>query len=92
MVAEVAVVGVDDIDFGQRIAAVVKVHEGGASALPMLADLKQWSRERAASYKAPSELWLVDTIPRNAMGKVNKTKLLQTLEATGHTPTRFVAS
>ena len=68
-VAECAVVGVEDPDWGERICVAVEPREG---ATPTLEGLQAWARERLAPYKLPRELRLVDALPRNAMGKVVK--------------------
>jgi malonyl-CoA/methylmalonyl-CoA synthetase len=68
-IAECAVIGVDDEEWGQRVCAAVelKVRE------PLtLAELEPWARERLAPYKIPKSLIAVDALPRNAMGKVVK--------------------
>ncbi|MEQ8784938.1 MAG: acyl-CoA synthetase [Pirellulaceae bacterium] len=68
-IAECAVVGVEDEEWGQRIGACVVLREGASLDL---AALREWSKERLASYKSPSLLLVVDELPRNAMGKVQK--------------------
>jgi malonyl-CoA/methylmalonyl-CoA synthetase len=68
-VAECAVVGVEDPDWGERICVAMEAREG---ASPTLDGLQGWARERLAPYKLPRELRLVDALPRNAMGKVVK--------------------
>jgi len=68
-VEDCAVVGLDDPEWGQRIAAVVRLRPG-AKAGP--AELQAWARERLAPYKVPREVRLVGALPRNAMGKVFK--------------------
>ncbi|KAJ5813200.1 AMP-dependent synthetase/ligase [Penicillium robsamsonii] len=68
-IQEVAVVGLADQEWGQRVAAVVKFREGTTLDLPTLrAELKN----EMAPYKIPTVLKVVDGIERNAMGKVNK--------------------
>ena len=66
-VRECAVVGVADPEWGERVAAVLVLKEGGSLTL---ADLRAWARERLAVYKVPTRLQLTDSLPRNAMGKV----------------------
>lgn len=66
-VLDCAVVGVADDEWGERVCAAVIV----ASELETDA-LDAWTRERLARYKAPREWLLVDDLPRNAMGKVQK--------------------
>ncbi len=68
-VAECAVVGVDDPDWGERICVAVEPREGTSLALD---GLQGWARERLAPYKLPRDLRLVDALPRNAMGKITK--------------------
>jgi non-ribosomal peptide synthetase component E (peptide arylation enzyme) len=46
---------------------------------PTLDDLRQWSRERLADYKAPDRLELVDDLPLTAMLKIDRKALLQRL-------------
>jgi malonyl-CoA/methylmalonyl-CoA synthetase len=68
-IAECAVVGVSDLEWGERVSAAVELRPG--AALP-LADLQQWAKSRLASYKVPRSLQCVSSLPRNAMGKVMK--------------------
>ncbi|HEY5976477.1 MAG TPA: AMP-binding protein [Solirubrobacterales bacterium] len=71
-VVEVAVIGVEDDEFGQRLkafvvtASEVEVSEG---------DLKAHVKANLASYKAPREVEFLDELPRNATGKVLKRDL-----------------
>jgi malonyl-CoA/methylmalonyl-CoA synthetase len=71
-VAEVAVLGVPDATWGERVTAWV-VPRGAAT--PTLAELQAFARERLAPYKLPRGLELVAALPRNAMGKVQKQRL-----------------
>jgi malonyl-CoA/methylmalonyl-CoA synthetase len=68
-IAECAVVGVSDPEWGQRVAAAVVVNEGDTLDLP---SLRTWARELLAAHKLPSRLLVLDALPRNAMGKVMK--------------------
>ncbi|CAG8071343.1 unnamed protein product [Penicillium salamii] len=72
---EVAVVGLADQEWGQRVAAVVKFRDG---ALPVeLSTLRAELKNEMAPYKIPTVLKVVDEIERNAMGKVNKKVIVQ---------------
>jgi malonyl-CoA/methylmalonyl-CoA synthetase len=68
-IAECAVVGVADAEWGERVAAAVELRPGRELDL---ASLKGWAREQLAPYKIPRELRVVAALPRNAMGKVMK--------------------
>ncbi|MCX4245430.1 AMP-binding protein [Paraliomyxa miuraensis] len=77
-VREVAVVGVPDHRWGERIAAaVVPVPELPAPPEPEV--LVAWVAEHLADYKKPRQLVMVDELPRNALGKVQKPRLVQVL-------------
>lgn len=73
-ITDVAVIGVPDLTWGQRVTAVVVLQEGHSLSHR---DLKEWARGVLAPYAVPSELLLVEEIPRNQMGKVNKKELLR---------------
>jgi len=67
-IAECAVVGIDDEEWGERVCLAVEA----AGELPPLAELQAWARQRLAPYKLPRDLRAVESLPRNAMGKVMK--------------------
>ncbi len=71
-VRECAVVGVPDEEWGERVAAAVVPSSGPG---PTLEALREWAASRLASYKLPTRLRLVGDLPRNAMGKVVKTRV-----------------
>jgi len=64
-----------------QVAAVL-VLRPGASTLD-LSDLRSWSAERLPPYQLPSMLRVVDAMPRNAMGKINKKSLVTQLFGNG---------
>jgi malonyl-CoA/methylmalonyl-CoA synthetase len=68
-VAECAVIGVADDEWGERVAAAVELRPGTELAL---GDLQAWAKERLAPYKIPRVLVPTAQLPRNAMGKVVK--------------------
>jgi malonyl-CoA/methylmalonyl-CoA synthetase len=69
-IAEVAVVGVPDEEWGERVAAAIVVR--GPDAEPSLDALRAWASARLSKYKLPTRLAAVAALPRNAMGKVVK--------------------
>jgi malonyl-CoA/methylmalonyl-CoA synthetase len=79
-VNEVAVTGVPDETWGERVTAWVVAR--GAEA-PTLQDLQAFARERLAPYKWPRALELLPALPRNAMGKVQKQHLGKAKAAAG---------
>ena len=71
-VAEVAVVGVDDAEFGQRLRAVV-VLTPGSSLDPAV--IREHVRDRLARHQVPRDVVFTASLPRNAMGKVLRREL-----------------
>ena len=80
-VSECAVVGLPSETWGQKVAAVVMLSEAGKTAGkggkawgPM--DMRRALKDKLVAYKVPQDLKIVESIPRNAMGKVNKKELV----------------
>jgi O-succinylbenzoic acid--CoA ligase len=69
-VREVAVVGRDDDEWGQRVVAVVVPSDPAAP--PTLDELRSTVKERLGPWAAPRELELTDSLPRTALGKVRR--------------------
>ena len=65
-VRDVAVVGVEDERFGQRLRAAVVLHDGEHVSED---DLKEHLRAKVARFKVPREIVFLDELPRNATGK-----------------------
>lgn len=71
-VEETAVVGVPHPDFGEAVLALVVPQAGERLDL---AGIGEAIRDRLASFKRPKQILLLDELPRNAMGKVEKAVL-----------------
>jgi fatty-acyl-CoA synthase len=71
-VAEAAVFGVDDEQFGQRLKAVVVTREGASLSED---EVKSYVKSNLAGYKVPRDVEFMDELPRNATGKVLKREL-----------------
>lgn len=72
-VADVAVIGEPDETWGERIVAVVVPRD--PSRPPSLDDLVELARESLGPAKWPRRIRLVDALPRNANGKVDRARL-----------------
>jgi acyl-CoA synthetase (AMP-forming)/AMP-acid ligase II len=71
-VAEAAVVGEPDEQWGESIVAVVQLREG---AEPDAQGIIAVCRDNLAGYKKPRRVIFVDEMPRNAAGKILKREL-----------------
>ncbi|CAH9088552.1 unnamed protein product [Cuscuta europaea] len=85
-ISECCVLGLPDKDYGEIVCAIVvldsnlkqKCEVESKTALS-LQELRDWAKEKLAPYKIPSLLHVWDSLPRNAMGKVNKKELKRNL-------------
>ncbi len=74
-VCEAAVVGLVDQEWGECVAAALVVTAGYDESEITLLRVRTDAKELMASYKVPKVIRLVASLPRNAMGKVEKGKV-----------------
>lgn len=71
-VEEAAVIGIPDPEWGEQVMAVVVLKKGEKVSAE---EIIEFCRARLASFKKPERVEFVDSLPRNALGKVLKTTL-----------------
>lgn len=78
-IRDCAVVGLPDITWGEKVACAVALREPSADL--SLQELREWGKTRMESAMIPVLMRVVEEIPRNAMGKVNKKDIVAQLFA-----------
>ncbi|KAF9690125.1 hypothetical protein SADUNF_Sadunf01G0163400 [Salix dunnii] len=87
VVAECCVLGLPDKTYGEAVCAIIVLEEAAKrkqeSSKPAISleELCEWAKDKLAPYKLPTRLFLWESLPRNAMGKVNKKELKKVLAA-----------
>ena len=76
-IQECAVVGVPDAIWGECVGAALVLNPGQSLALE---SLRAWGKERLAPYKVPSQMLVLDDLPRNVLGKVTKPQVTALFE------------
>jgi acyl-CoA synthetase (AMP-forming)/AMP-acid ligase II len=69
-VQDAAVVGISDEEWGQRVAAAVVVSEPAGND-----ELVAWARTRLPGFKTPDEIVTVSALPRNDLGKLQRSQV-----------------
>jgi fatty-acyl-CoA synthase len=82
-VTDVAVVGVDDADLGQRVRAVV-VPRARTRTAALTTDLRERLADELARHEIPREFVYVDELPRNLTGKILRNRLDGDIESIPH--------
>ncbi|TQC48899.1 acyl-CoA synthetase [Rhodococcus sp. WS4] len=80
-VLDAAVFGVPDDEWGQRVVALVELHEPDAQRDEVAESILAHCRERLAKFKLPRVLEVVDQLPRTAAGKINRARLRDTYQS-----------
>jgi malonyl-CoA/methylmalonyl-CoA synthetase len=76
-VKESAVVGLPDEEFGEKVVAMVVQREGSAPLAPEI--FVAHCKTHLASYKCPRQVVIAQDLPRNAMGKILKNRIVESL-------------
>ena len=88
-ILDVAVVGVPDKTWGERIVALLSCPDG---VLPSLAEIRRFAEPHLASYKLPRQLHAIEAVPRNAMGKIDRNAIRVGLATGAFTPSPAAAT
>ena len=75
-VADCAVFGIPDEDFGEAVCAVVQIQPGAAIGE---GDVKSYLRQHVAGFKVPKTVAFSEALPREDSGKIFKSKLREPL-------------
>jgi o-succinylbenzoate---CoA ligase len=75
-IADVAVVGVPDAEWGEAVTAVVV--PTGIAPVPSLAELRESVKTRLAGFHAPRRVIIVDSLPRTTLGKLVRSEVAET--------------
>lgn len=69
-VSDIAVLGVPDARWGERVVAVLRLKDGAAQ--PSETDLRSYAEARLARYKIPTKWYFADSFPQTPSGKIQK--------------------
>ncbi|MFB6166007.1 MAG: o-succinylbenzoate--CoA ligase [Haloarculaceae archaeon] len=82
-VRDAGVVGLDDPEWGERVAALVVPTDESADGQPTPDELERHCRGRLAGFKVPREIALAEELPRTASGTVDRERVREALSNRG---------
>jgi acyl-coenzyme A synthetase/AMP-(fatty) acid ligase len=74
-IADSAVLGIPDDEWGEQVKAVIELRAGVASSPELIAEIVAYCRTRLAAHKCPRTIVFVDALPRDPSGKLRKRDL-----------------
>ena len=77
-IEESAIIGLPDPDFGEAVSAVIVKDKKGSITE---GEVKLFIKDHLAGFKAAKHVFFIDELPRNAMGKIQKSVLRKTFSA-----------
>ncbi|MAB33017.1 MULTISPECIES: malonate--CoA ligase [Thalassospira] len=88
-VEEVAIFGLPHPDFGEAVAGVIVPAKG---TKPDAEAIIKRTQDKLAKFKVPKRIWMLDELPRNTMGKIQKAQLRKDYADTFATPSGKTAN
>jgi len=76
-ISECAVLGIPDNTWEEAVCAVLVLE---SDTLLSIEELRSWCAEKMSPYKIPKSIYLLDSLPRNAMGKATKPAIRELLD------------
>lgn len=77
-VADVAVLGVPDVKWGEQVGAVIRLRNPHSP--PSAISMKNWCRDRIAAHKVPAQWFFVESFPTTPSGKIQKFLLAEGID------------
>ncbi len=79
LIDDVAIMGLSDPVWGQRIFALIVLKQNSTNKFDF-DEFKKWCKSRLPKYSVPKVVKIIDKMPRNQLGKVNKKELIKVYE------------
>jgi acyl-CoA synthetase (AMP-forming)/AMP-acid ligase II len=69
-IVDLAVFGIQDYEWGETVKALIELKKGISASDKLIEDIKNFASDKIAKYKIPRVIEFIETLPRNAAGKV----------------------